>query len=518
MATIRTLNVALRMGTDGLAADAAKANQRFKAMAADVARAQSALNEAVRAQGARGPGDAAVERQKATLQELMATKKRLAESPLLSEAAKQKALQGYRQMQVELDALIAKQRAAGVAPALNDLRSAQQRLGLAKQLAAQEGATAAEKDKLADKVGRGTAAVIKFGVAVQAVNGALKVVTAGVAMYRGEWEKANDMMGQLPVGLGGVYRSMYDMVEAIDSFSDAYQRTQRVAEAAKQQQVFNAATKGYQQFIAEQQRIRTLLGSTGFGRERIQAQADFEASTAAMSQSLRDAQRSDLIPRMTAEAQKTLDARKADIAARETIEVNNRWALSIKSVAEAEVARRQAMQAPQEDQFAIRQQAMATVAQRTEELQTRLQMAAIGANDLDRALQALSVPGATAEELTRIRELMRSASAAEFAQREAEKLKTPVQQFREYRDQLALAVKAGTINQAQQEELLKRRMGELAGRSIDAGQGRQIRSDLIDWKALNMDKASPVVTELQDLLAESKRQTNIMLQQPDPLN
>jgi len=108
-------------------------------------------------------------------------------------------------------------------------------------------------------------------------------------------------------------------------------------------------------------------------------------------------------------------------------------------------------------------------------------------------------------ELQKMTEQAEAARAAEekaegvrkFAESVKESLKTPVERFKEFRDQLREAVEAGLLGEAEMTAALQAKMRDLMGRRRDEGEFMEIRRG-IDIRGLMGREAKPELEKLDE--------------------
>ena len=137
--------------------------------------------------------------------------------------------------------------------------------------------------------------VAKYAAAIQGARGVLAIATAGVEAYKGEWEKVEEAVKQLPFGIGTVYAVGRDLKETLsgareelEALNDELQRSEeRNRQAEKKLEL--------QGWIDEQTknrkaRLAVSLASDDFEASLKQAQVDRDAAMAEVDKKMRGAE------------------------------------------------------------------------------------------------------------------------------------------------------------------------------------------------------------------------------------
>ncbi len=138
-------------------------------------------------------------------------------------------------------------------------------------------------------------------------------------------------------------------------------------------------------------------------------------------------------------------------------------------------------------------------------LNDRIAVATGKMTELDVAMKNLKIPNATAEQLEAVRAKMKEASIAEFAKGEKDTLKTKADLFKEYRQKIEEATKAGFLSQPQADKLLGNKMRDLMG-GQESAQGTfnaAAAAAMFGGKALDRTAAATESTDkkMSDLLS-----------------
>jgi hypothetical protein len=139
-------------------------------------------------------------------------------------------------------------------------------------------------------------------------------------------------------------------------------------------------------------------------------------------------------------------------------------------------------------------------------LNIQLDLARGKIDDLEAARRRLGAanPQASPEKIAAVTALQDQVKLANWAKQQADSLKTPVERFREYRDELERAREAGDLTKAQEAALLEKKMGDLMGRpdtgrfSDPASRWQEIQSAVLKPD----DTAKLTLEEIRQLRAE----------------
>lgn len=139
--------------------------------------------------------------------------------------------------------------------------------------------------KFGSDTGRITDQAIKFGAAVQGLQGAFSVATAAVALFRGDTDQVLESLKRLPLGLGSVVSGLETFVNYVTGAADEIARLKQNSDRINESIAEGFRADTARRSLAERAKLET--APDDFARQRQQALQERLGMRASLGSNLR---------------------------------------------------------------------------------------------------------------------------------------------------------------------------------------------------------------------------------------
>ena len=117
--------------------------------------------------------------------------------------------------------------------------------------------------------------IIRIGVAMRTFAAGMNIATGIVAAFKGEFDKLDNAMKSLPLGIGAAYSSIDQLVRLLDGSAA---RLEKFKKALQDYETIVAIVKQLEGVVRGAGRAQATIGLTGFALERAQAAEELKAT------------------------------------------------------------------------------------------------------------------------------------------------------------------------------------------------------------------------------------------------